>query len=314
MIKRTSRSWRNSVRAIDFLVQKGLYPMISKTGKLYFLGAEKHLLTQETINDLCHELSLFSPESCARLRKEIHARRRALQETHPIREWIKEERPREMLVCQGADTLSPAKLLAILLRTGKEGVSAEELARRLLNHFGSLRALDAAPISNLQDFSGIGLAKAAQIKAALELGKRLARERTERKPRIKSPPDVLAYVAGELGLVLRDAVKESFQVIYLDSKNQPIERREISRGTVNASLVDPKEVLKEASLCSAVSVILAHNHPSGDPQPSTEDIQLTCAIKEACKLVGLKVLDHIVIGRNTEDYFSFSAAGLLDKA
>ena len=144
MIERTSQSWRNSVRAIDFLVQKRLYPMISKTGKLYFLGGKKHLLTQETINEICHELSLTSPESCARLRKEIQACRQALQETRPIREWIKEERPREMLVCQGADTLSPAKLLAILLRTGKEGVSAEELARRLLNHFGSLRALDAA--------------------------------------------------------------------------------------------------------------------------------------------------------------------------
>ncbi|MCX5974356.1 MAG: DNA repair protein RadC [Coprothermobacterota bacterium] len=300
--------------AIDFLVEKGLYPMISITGKLYFRGGKQHSLTPETIDELCQELSLTSPESCARRRKEIQARRQALQETRPIREWIKQERPREMLVRQGAETLSLAKLLAILLRTGKAGVSAEELARQLLNHFGSLRALDAAPISHLQDFGGIGLAKVAQIKAALELGKRLARERTERKPRIKSPPDALAYVAGELGLVLRDAVKESFQVIYLDSKNQPIERREISRGTVNASLVDPKEILKEASLCSAVSVILAHNHPSGDPQPSTEDIRLTLAIKEACTLVGLKVLDHIVIGRNAEDYFSFSAAGLLDKA
>ena len=127
----------------------------------------------------------------------------------------------------------------------------------------------------------------------------------------KKAMSVINYVAEYYGPYLRDAKKESFNVIFLDIKNKPIHNIEISKGSINASVVDPKEIIKEATLKSASSIILVHNHPSGDTEPSSEDINLTNRIIDACNLVGIKVLDHIIIGKNKEDYYSLASAGLI---
>lgn len=235
----------------------------------------------------------------------------ASRTNRPIKEWIKEERPREMLIKYGPESLPPSKLLAIILRTGKEGTNAEELSKRLLNHFGTLRAMDCAPISEICQMDGIGHAKAVQIKAALELGKRLYKEEAEKRKKIKKADDVIGYVAEYYGPYLRDARKEFFHVIFLDMKNKPIHNVEISKGSLNATVVDPKEIIKEATLKSAASIILVHNHPSGETEPSSEDINLTNRIVNACDLVGIRVLDHIIIGKNKEDYYSLAKAGLI---
>jgi DNA repair protein RadC len=242
----------------------------------------------------------------------VRERVAANRATRPIKEWIEAERPREMLWKYGPEALPLSKLLAIILRTGQEGASAEELARRLLNQFGTLRAIDAAPISEISKIAGIGLAKAAQVKAALEIGKRLYREEAGKRRKIKKAEDAIGYVAEYYGAYLRDAPKEFFAVILLDVKNKPIHNIELSKGSVHASIVDPNEIIKEATLRSASSIILVHNHPSGEAEPSSEDIEITKRIIQVCRLFGIKVLDHIIIGKNKEDYLSFARAGLIE--
>lgn len=302
----------SSKEAFDFLVANGIYPMCSKKGKFFFKGLLKiGLSTAEMSNELLSKLHIRTSEDCERIRKEIKEAIALRRPTRPIKEWIKEERPREMLIRYGSESLPLSKLLAIILRTGKEGTNAEELSKRLLNHFGSLREMDSAPISEFCKMDGIGSSKAVQIKAALELGKRLYKEEAEKKKRIKRAEDAIGYVSEYYGPYLRDAKKEFFYVILLDMKNKPIHHIEISKGSLNASIVDPKEVIKEATLRSAASVILVHNHPSGEASPSSEDIEITNRILKACDLVGVRVLDHIIIGKNREDYFSFAREGLI---
>jgi len=299
-----------SQSAFQFLVENAIYPMWSKKGEVYF-RAKKGALTPEKKRELVEELNLTTKEDCDRLREEVKKEIAKRRENVPIKEWIPEERPREMLMKYGADKLPLSKLLAIILRTGKEGVSAEELAKRLLNHFKSLRELDSVPISELCKIEGIGMVKAVQIKAAFELGKRLFRESAEERKRIGSPDDAIEFVSEYYGPYLKDAKKEFFQVILLDIKNKPIDKIELSKGSIDATVVDPKEIVKEATLRSASAVILVHNHPSGDTTPSSDDINLTRRIVEACNLVGVKVLDHIIIGKTKEKYFSFAKEGLL---
>ncbi|MEF3245335.1 MAG: DNA repair protein RadC [Caldisericaceae bacterium] len=296
---------------IDFLVNNSIYPMMSKKGKIFLRSSLKVVLSSEETEKIINALNIESEEDCKKIREEIKERISAKRINRPIKEWIKDERPRELLVKKGAKSLPLSKLLAIILRTGKEGVSAEELAKRLLNHFGSLRAIDSASISEICKIEGIGPAKAAQIKAAFEIGKLLYEEKAEKKRQIKKAEDVLSYVAECYGPYLRDERKEFFNVIFLDIKNKPIDRIEISKGSINATVVDLKEIIKEATMRSASSIILVHNHPSGDTEPSPEDIELTRRICEACEIVGIKVLDHIIIGKNQEDYFSFAKQGLL---
>jgi len=216
-----------------------------------------------------------------------------------------------MLIKHGSETLTPAKLLAIILMTGSEGVSAEDLARRILNHFGCLRAIDSASISDLQAIEGIGEAKAAQIKAAMEIGKRLIREAAEKKRRIRTVKDVVEYVGDYYAPYLRDKEKEFFNIILLDGRNKVIDNIELSKGSVSASVVDVKEIIKEATKKAASAIIMVHNHPSGEAEPSNEDIEITRRVVEACSLMGINVLDHIVIGKNKEDYVSFMDKGLI---
>ncbi len=299
-------------KAFEFLVTHSIYPMMSKKGTLYFKGLKKIGRSDlEKKNELIRQLEIKTSEDCARVRREVQAVVSLRRSHRPIREWIKEERPREMLMRFGAEALPLSKLLAIILRTGKEGIDAEQLSKRLLNHFRTLRAMDSAPISEICKMEGIGYAKAVQIKAALELGKRLYKEEAEQKKRIKRADEVMGYVQEYYGPYLRDAQKEYFYVILLDIKNKPIHNIELSKGSLNATVVDPREIIKEATLRSAASVILVHNHPSGETEPSPEDMDLNHRIIQACHLVGIKVLDHIIIGKNREDYFSFANARLM---
>jgi len=297
---------------IKILAENRAYPMCSKKGKIFFVS-KKSTFFDEIKDEIIEKLHLKSKEDCKVIR-EIIKNELAKQRTNkPIRKWVKEERPREILVKQGAETLNSAKLLAILLRTGREGVSAEELARVLLNHFGSLRAIDSASIQELQKIDGIGMAKAAQIKASLEMGKRLMKEKAEKKRRIKSAKDAISYVRDYYSPYLRDSNKEFFNAILLDVKNKVIDNIELSKGSLTGAVVDATEIIKESAKKSASYIILVHNHPSGEIEPSEEDIDTTKEIMKACRLIGIKVLDHIIIGRNEEDFFSFLGNGVIQE-
>jgi len=228
-----------------------------------------------------------------------------------IKEWVEEERPREMLIKNGSENLPLSKLIAIILRTGSGGTNAEELAKKLINRFRTLRAIDAATISELCEIDGIGPAKASQIKSSLEIGKRFCKERVEKAAKLNSPKDVIAYVSGYYGPYLRDSKNEFFHAIFLDAKNKPLDNVALSKGSSDASVVDPKEIVRQASLKSASSIVLVHNHPSGDTAPSKEDIETTKLIVSVCSLIGVSVIDHIIIGKNEEDYLSFSEEGLI---
>lgn len=229
----------------------------------------------------------------------------------PIKNWIKEERPREMLFEKGAENLSLTKLLAIIIRTGTKGKTAEDIALELLNQYGSLRAIDKLKPEELASIKGIGFSKAAQIKAAFELGKRLVGEERKSQPKITSLSDAIDYVYETKGVYLRDSESEEFYILLLNTKNSPIEMILIGKGSSNACIVDPKDVVKLASIKNASSVILIHNHPSGETQPSENDKKLTQRIKEALEFVNIKLLDHIIIGRNKTDTYSFAKNEML---
>ena len=294
----------------DILVENKTYPYINKKGKLYFRKKIK-FLNDEKIEEIKNLFEIKDKESCDKFRKEIKKEVLKNKEYVSIKNWVKEERPREMLIKYGEKNLSLSKLLSIILRTGKEGESAEELANKILNKYKTLREIDSISIDELCKIEGIGLAKATQIKASFEIGKRLLKESSSEKKKIKNPDDIIDFVSEYYGSYLRDAKKEFFNIILLDIKNKVIDTIELSKGSINASVVDPREVIKEATLKSASSIILVHNHPSGDTEPSTDDINITKKIKEACDIVGIKVLDHIIIGKNKEDYTSFAKLGLI---
>jgi len=226
-----------------------------------------------------------------------------------IREWPEDERPRERLMKLGADALSEAQLLAIVLATGEasSGQSALDLALHLVHTFDGLRALDAASIAELCQIKGIGPAKATSIKAAFELGKRLSGEPTQRHLKITSPQDLVNYFQPRL----QHMRKEVFKVVLLNTKHQMIKDVTVSEGSLSASLVHPREAFLPAIKESAAAVIFLHNHPSGDPTPSPEDKELTHRLAEVGQLVGISVLDHIIIGSGTPGYMSFRDAGLL---
>jgi len=294
----------------NILVENNAYPYINKKGNLYFRKKIK-FLDDEKIEEIKNLFEIKDKESCDKFREDIKKEVLKNKEYVPIKNWIKEERPREMLIKYGEKNLSLSKLLSIILRTGKEGESAEELAKKILNKYKTLREIDSVSIDELCKIEGIGLAKATQIKASFEIGKRLMKETSSEKKKIKSPDDIIDFVSEYYGSYLRDVKKEFFNIILLDIKNKIVDSIELSKGSINASVVDPKEVIKEATLKSASSIILVHNHPSGDTEPSTDDINITKKIKEACDIVGIKVLDHIIIGKNKEDYTSFAKLGLI---
>jgi len=211
---------------------------------------------------------------------------------YTIKELPVDERPRERLVQFGAHALSSAELLAILLRTGTSEMTAVQLAQHLLTSMGSLRAIASAKPSELAQVKGIGLAKAAQLLAAVELGRRIALEEMGEQPAITRPEDVYALLHHQL----RDEKQEHVIVLLLNTKNRVMQQSTVTKGTLDSSLLHPREVFREAIRHSASSIILAHNHPSGDPTPSNEDIQITKRLHQAGQLVGIDLLDHVIIG------------------
>lgn len=208
-----------------------------------------------------------------------------------IRDMPADERPRERLVRYGSEALSAPELLAIILRVGSSRGSAISLANQLLSHFGSLKGVAKATVAELSALPGVGVAKAAQIKAAFELGRRLATTTDERVA--VDRPELAANLVME---EMRYHDKEHFKVLLLDVRNRCIAIRPISVGSLTSSVAHPREIFREAIAHSAASVIVAHNHPSGDPAPSAEDRTLTARLVQAGEIIGVKVLDHLIIG------------------
>lgn len=229
------------------------------------------------------------------------------KKNYTIKDWPDEERPRERLVKYGVDYLTDAELLGIILVKGYQGKTSVDIAKELLSESGGLRKLDSLSFSEMSSVKGIGLAKFAQIKAALEMGKRLLREPSSPKKKIHNAVDLVDY----FGPNMRDLKKEIFKIILLDVKNKIIRDIDVSVGSLTESIVHPREVLKEIIKESAASVIFLHNHPSGESSPSKNDLDITERLVDACNLIGVRVLDHIILG--DDNYTSFSQEGLLNK-
>lgn len=223
-----------------------------------------------------------------------------------IKKMPQEERPREKLLNNGSVRLSNSELLAILLSTGTREQSAIDLAERILRHReDGLRFLTDCTIEELCEIKGIGLAKSSQLIAAVELGKRIALASKANNYRIKTPDDVSNLLMEEM----RYLTKEHFNILLLNTKNEVISIENISIGSLNASIVHPREVFIRAIKRSSSAIILLHNHPSGDPTPSQEDIKITKRLQEAGQLIGISVLDHVIIGNGT--YFSLKEKELM---
>jgi DNA repair protein RadC len=221
-----------------------------------------------------------------------------------VREMPADERPRERLERYGAGTLQTAELLAIILRVGTPGENVIELSSRLLREYGGLGGLLAVETSELCKVRGLGMAKAAELKAALEIGRRLSTLAPAERPQIRGPEDIFTLLALEMGYQPR----EQLRVLCLDTKNYVVAQQLVYQGTVNSSAVRVAEVFKPAiaRTCPAIAVI--HNHPSGDPTPSPEDIRTTEQLRRAGELLDIELLDHVIIAHNK--YVSLKARGL----
>ena len=215
-----------------------------------------------------------------------------MKDSFTVRDLPLGERPRERLLKLGSEALSAQEILAIILGRGTKGEPVMMISQKLLSRFGNLKSIANASLEELTETKGVGPAKAAQIKAALELSKRLEADGGEGpKPILKSPEDVAAVVRSQL----KGKKREHFLVLCLDTRNRLIDCRPVSTGSLNTSIVHPREVFAEAVSCRAASVIFAHNHPSGDPEPSKEDVELTKRLAKAGEIMGIDVLDHIIV-------------------
>ena len=210
-----------------------------------------------------------------------------------IRDMLEAERPRERLAHYGAGALSTAELLAIILRVGVRGISVVDLSQHLLARFGGLTGLSRASFRELCAENGLSTAKVSQLKAALEIGRRLQLESPQERPQILSPADA----ANLLMIEMQALEQEHLKVILLDTKHRVLEIPTIYKGSLNASVVRVGELFREAVRANSAAVIIAHNHPSGDPTPSREDMAITQQMVEAGRLLDIDVLDHIVIGQ-----------------
>jgi DNA repair protein RadC len=208
-----------------------------------------------------------------------------------IQNWPQEKRPRERLMREGAQALSDPELLAIFLRTGVSGKDAVQLGQEMVRHFGSLQKLFAASLPEFTEVKGLGPAKFTQLQAVMELARRAILEEIKSGSMLSSPQAVKAY----LRTAFAGKSFESFHVLFLDVKNRLIDAKEMFRGTLTHTSVYPREVVKEALARNAASVMLAHNHPSGTPEPSESDLVLTRALMQALALVDIRILDHFVV-------------------
>jgi len=228
--------------------------------------------------------------------------------TGGIKQWPEDERPREKLLRHGAENLTDAELLALVIRTGDAAAkrSAIDLGRELLREFsGDLRTMAGATVTELCRVKGTGPAKAASIKAALELAKRFEEERMRSRDRFTCAEQVFNHYHH----AFRDRKKEHFLALLLDGKNRVLREVQISEGSLNQSIVHPREVFNPAVRESAAAIILVHNHPTGDPTPSREDLEITRRLREAGDLMGVRVLDHVIIGDGR--YTSFADRGMM---
>lgn len=223
----------------------------------------------------------------------------------PITDWPDAERPREKLLQRGPGALSDAELLAIFLRTGIKGKTAVDLARELLQEYGSLRALLGADFTRFSRSPGLGSAKFALLQAVLEMARRHLQEQLARGDALTSPDLTRRYLASQL----RVHDFEIFACLWLDNQHRVIRFEELFRGTIDGASVYPREVVKKALVLNAAAVIFAHNHPSGVAEPSEADKHITQKLKQALNLVDIRVLDHFIVGDG--DAFSFAEHGLI---
>lgn len=226
--------------------------------------------------------------------------------TPTLKDLDPSERPRERLLDRGPDALSTAELLAILLRTGVAGLMVTDLARELLMRYSSLSGLAAVSPQELAGVHGLGPAKAAQLKAALEIGRRLMREELADRPRVSNPEDIARLVQLEMSVL----EQEQLRVFLLDTRNRVIAIRTLYTGSLNQSTVRTAEVFKAAIRENAAAIAVVHNHPSGDPSPSPEDVRVTRDLVEAGKLLDVEVLDHLIVGRAPNPWVSLRQRGL----
>lgn len=222
-----------------------------------------------------------------------------------IRDLHVDDRPRERLIHQGPQSLSNQELIAILLRTGTKQESALALANRVLNYFEKLHELKHATLEEIVSIKGIGEAKAVQLLAAIELGRRLSQKQVDSRFTIRSPKDAASFLMPEMSSLQQ----EHFVALYLNVKNQVIHKQTIFIGSLNSSIVHPREIFKEAIKRSAASIICAHNHPSGNATPSPEDIEVTKRLQEAGFIIGIDLIDHVIIGDH--QFFSLKEQGYI---
>jgi len=227
-----------------------------------------------------------------------------------IKDIPEDERPREKLFHRGPAALSDAEILAVFFSTGRAGISAIELGREMIQRFGSLRNLSRATTEELCQIQGIGPAKAAQLAAVFEFGRRLAHEPFNELS-VTSPEDVFSLIGPEMQMLSQESVR----VVLLNHRKRLIHLTEVFRGTGNESFANPSEILRKAISHGAHAIIVVHNHPSGDPTPSLADHEVTRRLKSASLAVGIEFTDHIIIGcrseRASDPYFSFREAGLI---
>jgi len=222
-----------------------------------------------------------------------------------IKDWPRQERPREKLLERGPEALSDAELLAIFLRTGVRGKTAVDVARGLLARFGGLRALLTAPRAEVCRESGLGEAKYVALQAALEIGRRHLAEKLQRGTALESADDTRRYLQAQL----RDRQHEVFCCLFLDNRHRVLAFEELFQGTLNGTAVYPREIVKRTMHHNAAAVILVHNHPSGVAEPSRQDELLTERLKESLETLDVRLLDHFVVGDG--EVISFSERGLL---
>lgn len=222
-----------------------------------------------------------------------------MKKSFTLHDLPREERPRERLARLGPEALSTQELIALILGRGVPGEPVMVTSQNLLSYFGSIDSLLNSSLEDLQQVKGIGIAKASQITACLEIARRLKNVHTQSQPQLSSPDEAFQLLYKKIG----HFKKEHFVLVSLDTRNRVISIDSISVGTLNASLVHPREMFEIAFRRHASTVIVAHNHPSGDPDPSDEDLRVTSKLMDAGKLLGIHVLDHIIVGKDS--YYSF---------
>lgn len=296
---------------IQYLSETCTYIKRNNLGKIFFRSVAKKSLSQELKLIILSIVKDYNQEELSQMNQEIKSNYSVLHPYTPINKWLECSRPREIMKEIGPENMSNDQLLTILISTGKPGISAQTLAQNLLKNHPTFREIAQLSIKGLCTIDGIGLAKAAQIKAALEIAKRLSLEQVKKNLKLKQPEEVLEYVSSHIGLELQDSKKEHLYVILMDNKMKPVFLFKSTTGSIDTNVVDLQEIIRKISEYGATSLVLVHNHPSGETQPSQEDEETTRRIAKTCNLIGVKLVDHVIVGTNPEGYFSFHKNGLL---